>query len=115
MPVTFIDTNKCPRQTLKEASGQVAELLNAKLCGAKNVLGMLRWLNRGETFDADPLPNSHQLLYLIEGDGVIRLEGKEYQVGRGAGVYLGHGEGASLSHAGTGQLRVFHLIVPPPA
>ncbi len=115
MPATFIDTKKCKRQTVKEASGQVAEVVNPKLCGAKNVLGMLRWLDRGETFDAGPLPNSHQLLYLMEGDGVIRLEGKEYQVGKGAGVYLGPSEGASLSHAGGDQLRVFHLIVPPPA
>jgi glyoxylate utilization-related uncharacterized protein len=115
MPATFIDTKKCTRQTVNEASGQVAEVVNAKLCGAKNVLGMLRWLDRGETFDAGPLPNSHQLLYLMEGNGVIRLEGKEYQVGKGAGVYLGPSEGASLSHAGSDQLRVFHLIVPPPA
>ena len=114
MPATFIDTNKCPRQTVKEASGQVAEVVNPKLCGAKNVLGVLRWLDRGETFVAGPLSDSHQLLYLMEGDGVIRLEGKEYQVGKGAGVYLGPGEGASLSHAGSDQLRVFHLIVPPP-
>ena len=115
MATTFIDTNKCPRQTLSEASGQVAEVLNAELCGARDVLGMLRWLDRGETFDANPLPNSHQLLYLMEGDGVIRLEGKEYQVEKGAGVYLGPGEGASLSHAGSDPLKAFHLIVPPPA
>ena len=115
MATTFIDTNKCPRQTLSEASGQVAEVLNAELCGAKDVLGMLRWLDRGETFDANPLPDSHQLLYLMEGDGVIRLEGKEYQVEKGAGVYLGPGEGASISHAGSDPLKAFHLIVPPPA
>ena len=115
MATTFIDTNKCTRQTLSEASGQVAEVLNEKLCGAKDVLGMLRWLDPGETFDANPLPNSHQLLYLMEGDGVIRLEGKEYQVEKGAGVYLGPGEGASISHAGSDPLKAFHLIVPPPA
>jgi hypothetical protein len=58
MPATFIDTKKCSRQTLKEASGQVAEVVNAKLCGAKNVLAMLRWLDRGETFDVGPLHSS---------------------------------------------------------
>ena len=115
MTATFIDTNKCKKQALSDTSGQVAEVLNAKLCGARNVSGMLRWLDRGETFDADPLPKSHQLLYLMEGDGVIRLEGKEYPVGKGTGVYLGPGEGASLSHAGSAPLKAFHLIVPPPA
>ena len=56
--------------------------------GAKNVLGTLRWLSPGERFEASPL-EKHQLIYLMEGNGSIRLDQKDYEVSRGAGVYLG--------------------------
>ena len=115
MEATFIDTNKCPKQSLSGASGQLAEIVNATLCGAKNVTGTLRWLDRSEAFDADPLSESHQLLYLMEGDGVISLEGKEYPAGKGTGIYLAPGEGASIRNEGSNPLKALHLIVPSPA
>jgi hypothetical protein len=48
----------------------------------------------------------------MEGDAVIRLEGKDYPVKRGAGIYLGPSETASFSHAGSTAAKLFHLIVP---
>ncbi len=33
----------------------------------------------------------------MEGNGTIRLEGKDYEVGKGAGVYLGPKETASIA------------------
>src|ERR1700728_1895491 len=84
--LTFIDTNKLPR--IQTPQGEATEVLNNALVGAKNVLGTLRWLKPGEQFEAPPL-DKHQLIYLMEGSGAIRLEGKDYDVPRGAGVYLG--------------------------
>ena len=49
MTTTFIDTNKIAR-TKSPGQGEFAEVLNQALCGAKNVLGMLRWLKAGEKF-----------------------------------------------------------------
>jgi mannose-6-phosphate isomerase-like protein (cupin superfamily) len=109
MPETlFIDTNKLPR--VKTPHGEFTEILNNQLAGAKNVLGTLRWLQSGETFDAAP-SDKHQLLYLMEGSGKIRLEGQEHEVGKGMGVYLGPSETASISAAGS-PLKIFHLEVP---
>ena len=68
--LTFIDTNKLPR--VKTPQGEVTEILNQQLVGAKNVLGTLRWLSPGEKFEAEPL-EKHQLIYLMEGKGSIRL------------------------------------------
>ena len=48
----------------------------------------------------------------MEGEGVIRLENKDYAVKKGAGIYLGPKETASISHAGDSPLKLFHLIVP---
>ncbi len=48
--LTFIDTNKLPR--VKTPQGEVTEILNQQLVGAKNVLGTLRWLSPGEKFEA---------------------------------------------------------------
>src|SRR6266567_8311488 len=91
--LTFIDTNKLPRNRTSE--GEVTEVLSRDLCGAKNVVAALRWLKSGEKFSAEA-SDKHQLLYLMEGDGNIRLGEKNYDVSKGAGVYLGPSESATV-------------------
>jgi AraC-like protein len=107
--LTFIDTNTLPR--VKTPQGEVTEILNQQLVGAKNVLGTLRWLSPGEKFQADPL-EKHQLIYLMEGQGSIRLDDKDYEVARGAGVYLGPSESATIQAGPGSPLKLFHLMVP---
>jgi hypothetical protein len=106
---TFIDTNELPR--VQTPHGEATEILNGQLVGAKNVLGTLRWLQSGETFTAAP-EGKHQLIYLMDGKGVINLEGKDYDVAKGAGVYLGPTETATIQAGADGALKVFHLQVP---
>jgi hypothetical protein len=107
--LTFIDTNQLPR--VKTPQGEVTEILNQQLVGAKNVLGTLRWLAPGEKFEAGP-QEKHQLIYLMEGQGSIRLDNKDYDVARGAGVYLGPSESASIQAGAGSPLKLFHLMVP---
>jgi mannose-6-phosphate isomerase-like protein (cupin superfamily) len=107
--LTFIDTNKLPRVQTRQ--GEATEILNQRLAGAKNVLGTLRWLSPGEKFQADPI-EKHQLIYLMEGSGQIRLDNKDYDVSRGAGVYLGPSETATIQAGGGSPLKLFHLVVP---
>ncbi len=106
--LTFIDTNKLPR--VKTPQGEATEVLNNALVGAKNVLGTLRWLKSGEQFKAAGSAK-HQLIYLMEGAGTINLDNKDYDVPRGAGVYLGPSETATIK-AGQSELKLFHLEVP---
>jgi hypothetical protein len=108
--LTFIDTKSLPR--VKTPQGEMTEILNRQLCGAENVLGVLRWLQPGEQFSAEAC-DKHQLLYLMEGQGRIRLDGRDYDVSKGAGVYLGPSEGAALQASGGASLKLFHLVVPP--
>ncbi len=107
--LTFIDTNQLPRN--KAAGGEFTEVLNRDLCGAKNVLAALRWLKSGEKFSADA-SNKHQLLYLMEGSGTVRLDNKDYEVSKGAGVYLAPSETATIQAAANGSVKLFHLVVP---
>jgi quercetin dioxygenase-like cupin family protein len=110
MPNTlFIDTNKLPRKQTPQ--GELTEILNNELAGAKNVLGMLRWLKSGEKFYAEA-SDKHQLIYLMEGQGSLTLEKQEHQVQKGMGVYLGPAETATLQAAPGGSLKLFHLVVP---
>jgi len=109
MSLTFIDTNKLPRKAVPGA-GEVTEVLNQALCGAKNVSGSLRWLKTGEKFKAEA-SDKHQLIYLMDGRGRIELDNKNYEVTKGAGVYLGPSETASIEASG-GTLKLFYLIVP---
>lgn len=104
----FIDTNKLPRE--KSAGGEFTEILNDKLAGAKNVVGTLRWLNSGEKYQAEAT-DKHQLLYLMEGQGRINLENKDYDFSRGAGVYLGPAETATIHAAEGSSVKLFHLVV----
>ena len=111
MAVTHIRTESLPRKRV-EGAGEIAEILNKALCGAENVAGQLRWLDAGDRFDAEALAATHQLVYVMEGAGTITLNGEDYAVGKGAGIYLGPGETAGISHRGEGRLKLFHLIVP---
>ena len=82
------------------------------LVGAKNVLGTLRWLQSGETFQPEITPDKHQLIYLMEGKGTINLDNKDYEVPSGAGVYLGPSETATIRATDGASAKLFHLVVP---
>jgi 5-deoxy-D-glucuronate isomerase len=107
--LTFIDTNKLPRK--KATVGEVTEVLNRELCGAQNVVAALRWLKSGEKFNAEA-SDKHQLLYLMEGKGSIRLDEKNFDVSKGSGVYLGLSEGATIQPDAGASLKLLHLVVP---
>lgn len=112
MATTFIDTKKIAAVKLPGAQGRCAEILNTALCGAKNGVGRLHWIDPGESFTAACDPSSHQMVYLMEGEGVIRLDGKDYPVKQGAGVYLGPSEEAGIRQTGAVPLKLFQLVVP---
>jgi glyoxylate utilization-related uncharacterized protein len=111
MSLTFIDTNKISHSKLPGA-GEFAEILNNKLCGAENVVGALRWLNHGEKLDVRSDKDTHQLVYLMQGEATITLNSKDYNVRKGSGVYVGPSESVSIKQAGTAPLKLFHLVVP---
>jgi len=111
MANTYIDTNTLPH-TKAPGSGEFVEVLNNALCGAKNVVGSLRWLQPGDKYDATCDAKQNQLLYLMEGEATITLNGKDHQVAKGNGIYLGPAESARIAHRGSAPLKVFQLVVP---
>jgi uncharacterized cupin superfamily protein len=111
MSLTFIDTNKIPHVKVP-GSGEMAEIMGQKLCGAKNVVGNLRWLKPGESLEVRPSAKVHELVYLMEGQGVVCLNAKEYPVAKGNGFYVGPKESASIRQAGGATLKLLHLTVP---
>ncbi len=110
MSLTFIDTNRLPKKA-SAGHGEVVEVLNEVLCGAHNVHGSVRWLKSAEVF-APEATDKHQLIYLMEGKGRIRLNNRDYDVEKGSGVYLGPAETAAIAAASGASLKLFHLIVP---
>ena len=110
MSLTFIDTNKLPKKA-STGQGEVTEVLNQALCGAKNVHGSLHWLKAADSFKADA-GGKHQLVYVMEGKGRITLNDKNYDVEKGGGVYLGPFETASVQPAAGASLKLFQLVVP---
>ena len=96
---------------MKTPQGEATEILNNALVGAKNVLGTLRWLKSGEQFEAEPLGQASA--HLPDGrQGHHHLENKDYDVPRGAGVYLGPSETATIKAGDGRSLKLFHLVVP---
>jgi hypothetical protein len=112
MTTRFIKTGDCARVKAPGNQGEVSEILNHALCGAKNVLAMLRWIGPGQQFDTEVRQDTHQLVYLMEGEGVISLNSKQYPVAKGAGIYLGPSENASIRQKGSAPLKLLHLVVP---
>jgi hypothetical protein len=112
MALTFVDTNRQPRTRPVPGQGEVAHIVNRELCGARNVAGTLRWLADGERFDIGAVADTHQLVYLMEGAGVITLAAKDYPVRKGAGIYLAPAESASIRAAPKGTVKLLHLVVP---
>jgi glyoxylate utilization-related uncharacterized protein len=111
MSLTIIDTNKISHTKLP-GSGEFAEILNKELCGAENVIGSLRWLHPGEKLDVRSDEDTHQLVYLMQGEATVTLDSKEHSVRKGSGVYVGPSEFAAINQAGTAPLKLFHLVVP---
>jgi glyoxylate utilization-related uncharacterized protein len=107
---TYIDTDTLPRTRLAGA-GEMTEVLNNQLAGAKNVVATVRWLNTGDALDAGA-PDVHHLVYVMEGEATIALNGATHRVDKGAGVYLGPSETSRISHVGAAPLKLFHLVVP---
>src|SRR5438552_11010394 len=110
MPNTYIDTNTLPH-TKVPGSGEFVEVLNNALCGAKNVVGSLRWLQAGDKYDAACDATTNQLVYLMEGEATISLNGKDHQVAKGNGIYLGPGESARIAQRGSWPLHLVQLVV----
>jgi len=111
MANTYIDTNTLPH-TKVAGAGEYVEVLNNSLCGAKNVVGSLRWLKAGERYEAACDAKTNQLVYLMEGEATITLNGKDHQVAKGNGIYLGPTESAKIAHRGSAPLKLFQLVVP---
>ena len=112
MATTFIDTNKIVPIPLDGNRGRCAEILSGTVGKAKNVVGRLLWLEAGQGIEAANNQSTHQVLYLMEGKASIRLDGKDYEAGEGAGIYLGPSESASIREAGGSTLKLLNLIVP---
>jgi gentisate 1,2-dioxygenase len=78
--------------------------------GAKSVVGSLRGLNKGDCYKAEA-GAKHQLVSLMDGKGTIKLNNKDYDVNKGAGVYLEPSETATIQ-ASDGAPKLFVLVVP---
>ncbi len=111
MANTYIDTNTLPH-TKVPGAGEFTEVLNNALCGAKNVVGTLRWLGAGDSYDASCDARTNQLIYLMAGEATIALNGKDHQVAKGNGIYLGPSESARITQRGPATLKLFQLVVP---
>ena len=72
MSLTFINTNKLPRRATP-GRGEMTEVLNGALCGAKNVVATLYWLKPNDVFRAEA-NDKHQLVYLMDGKGPPKPE-----------------------------------------
>ena len=107
--LTFIDTNKLPR--VKTPQGEVTEILNQQLVGAKNVLGTLRWLSPGEKFQ--PEPSRETSAHLLDGRPGEHPPGQQgLRCFPRRGRLSGPSESATIQAGAGSSLKLFHLMVP---
>jgi hypothetical protein len=48
----------------------------------------------------------------MDGAGTIRLDDATYDVTKGAGIYLGPEETATITASRGAEMKLFHLVVP---
>ncbi len=48
----------------------------------------------------------------MAGEATIALNGKDHQVAKGNGIYLGPSESARITQRGPATLKLFQLVVP---
>ena len=91
-----------PRPTLRR--------LFADLSNTSNVGTMIDIMASGTSFAR--LNDAAELIYVMDGEATISLEQKEYAVKKGAGVYLGPQETATITAPAGSRAKLFHLVVP---
>lgn len=110
MSTTIVDTTALPK--IKDSSGASVAILNRETCGAEYAHGVLRYVESGSQFDAVAAKPMHQLIYVLQGAGVIKIDSAEYEVKKGGGAYLAPLETAEIRQKGAEPLKLFHLTVP---
>jgi mannose-6-phosphate isomerase-like protein (cupin superfamily) len=108
---TKISTSDLPREHV-DGQQELATIIDRALCGAENVTGVLRWLEKGGGFTVEAASTEHHLIYCMAGEAVIELASETYTVGSGAGVYVGPSEAVGVRQDGADRLKLFHLVVP---
>lgn len=109
----YIKTGECPETTLPDDQGRARQIMNRELCGAETGVVTIRTLGPGEAATLAGLPASKQLVYVMNGAGVITLGEKRVSVGPGAGLYLEEGESAAIAQDRDADLVAVHVVVPP--
>lgn len=72
----------------------------------------LHWLLDGETLNVQGNGETHELYYVMEGEGIVTLNANKYSLKRGAGVYLEPRDKAQIKQTAGTSLKLFHLSVP---
>ncbi|MBZ5660347.1 MAG: AraC family ligand binding domain-containing protein [Acidobacteriia bacterium] len=111
MSVTIINTNELARLKTSE-SGEFTEILNKALCGAERSVVTLHWLRDGETLNLQGNSETHELYYVMEGEGIVTLNANQHTLKKGAGVYLEPRDEAQIKQTAVTSLKLFHLSVP---
>ena len=94
---------------------RICRLISEETCGTKRTAAGLYWLAPGHTHEVDVHPRSEEIYYVVQGRGVLRLDGDPHRVEAGMAVHIPAGVRHQTTNTGEEELVYFYVYVPPPA
>lgn len=108
----LIDPDSAPRKELRYGRGSVVRLVDAGI-GARQVDLHLNTINPGTAPGPYHLHNQvENVYYVLEGRGVIRIDGTDHEVAPGQAVFIPPGVPHSAHNSGDGPLRLLEIYAP---
>lgn len=97
-----------------DGTQRICFLIGEATSGTKNVAAGLYWLAPGCTHDPDVHPKSEEIYYVVQGRGVLALDGTKHDVEPGMAVHIPAGVSHQTTNTGDEELCYFYAYVPPP-
>lgn len=109
-----IHPREVPKLQSPDATQRICFLIDEAGCGTKNVAAGLYWLAAGCTHEPDVHPHSEEIYYVVQGQGVLHLDGEPHRVEPGMAVHIPAGVSHQTTNTGEDELCYFYAYVPPP-
>ncbi len=95
------------------ASYGIKVLVDSNTAGSKNILVVVIDLKQGQGFRNAKHETSEETMFILEGEGIVEVDGETASVGRGTAIFIPAGCLHSLKNTGGTDLKALSAVSPP--
>ena len=94
-------------------AGSIRLLVDPKNCGGAGLCTLIQTLDRGAAVPMHRHDKAEQVLYFLDGKGMVSVLGAEVPAERGTVVFVPKGADHAISNVGDGSLSFLETTTPP--